>query len=109
MERWELHELDAPDGTRDPIVLHTSDEGRAVMIRIDPGQEMRDHQVKERAWILVVDGTLQVEGDGETVQAGPGAFFTFDPNERHAVRSDSGARMLLLLTPWPGAGHYRGH
>ena len=33
---------------------------------------------------------------------------TFDPNERHAVSSDGGARILLLLAPWPGEGHYRG-
>jgi hypothetical protein len=33
---------------------------------------------------------------------------TFSPNERHAVRSDGGARILLLLAPWPGEGHYRG-
>ena len=35
-------------------------------------------------------------------------FFRFDPAERHAISSESGARLLLLLAPWPGAGHYRG-
>jgi hypothetical protein len=29
-------------------------------------------------------------------------------SERHALRSDGGARVLLLLAPWPGEGHYRG-
>jgi hypothetical protein len=24
------------------------------------------------------------------------------------VRSDGGAKILLLLAPWPGPGHYRG-
>ena len=32
----------------------------------------------------------------------------FEPDERHALRSDDGARVLLLLAPWPGEGHYRG-
>ena len=32
----------------------------------------------------------------------------FEANERHAVASDGGARILLLLAPWPGEGHYRG-
>jgi hypothetical protein len=32
----------------------------------------------------------------------------FEPSERHALRSDGGARVLLLLAPWPGEGHYRG-
>jgi len=29
----------------------------------------------------------------------------FDPGERHAVRAVSDTRLLLLLTPWPAAGH----
>jgi hypothetical protein len=32
----------------------------------------------------------------------------FDPDERHMVASESGAKILLILAPWPGAGHYRG-
>jgi hypothetical protein len=35
-------------------------------------------------------------------------LFRFDPAERHAISSESGARLLLLLAPWPGEGHYRG-
>jgi hypothetical protein len=31
---------------------------------------------------------------------------TFAPGERHAVSSVEGARLLLLLAPWPGPGHY---
>ena len=108
MEAWNLHEISAPEGTRDPVVLHSGDEARAVLIRIDPGQELREHQVKERAWITVVDGKARFECDGETLEAGPGTLVTFAPNERHAVATEGGARILLLLAPWPGEGHYRG-
>ena len=41
----------------------------------------------------------------ETVNAEPGHLFEFDPGERHEVEARSDARLLLLLTPWPGAGH----
>jgi hypothetical protein len=34
--------------------------------------------------------------------------FRFDPDERHSISSASGAKLLLVLAPWPGAGHYRG-
>ena len=44
----------------------------------------------------------------ETVEAGTGTLFRFDAHERHRVASREGARILLLLAPWPGAGHYRG-
>jgi len=33
----------------------------------------------------------------------------FEPNQRHALPSERGARVLLLLAPWPGDGHYRGN
>ena len=107
MQRWNLLEIDAPDGTRDPVVLH-SDEARAVLIRLNPGQELGDHQVKERAWVSVVEGTVRVEVGDEAFEASPGALVTFEPNERHAIRSDGGARILLMLAPWPAPGHYRG-
>jgi quercetin dioxygenase-like cupin family protein len=108
VQSWNLTELDAPDGTRDPLVLATADGARAVMIAIAPGQELREHEVKERAWVTVVDGQARIECDGQTLEGGPGTFVTFEPSERHSIASESGARILLLLAPWPGEGHYRG-
>jgi quercetin dioxygenase-like cupin family protein len=105
---WDLTELDAPAGTRDPIVLETADGARAVMLSIAPGQELREHEVKERAWVTVVEGRAQIEAGGETVEAGTGMLVTFAPSERHSIASETGARILLLLAPWPGEGHYRG-
>ena len=108
MQSWNLLEIDAPDGTRDPVVLHSDHEARAVLIRIDAGQQLGDHQVKEHAWISVVEGTVTIGSGDESVEARAGTLFHFDPNERHSVASESGARILLLLAPWPGDGHYRG-
>jgi quercetin dioxygenase-like cupin family protein len=104
---WDLTALDAPNGTRDPIVVHEADGARAVMLRLEPGQELGDHQVKERAWITVVEGSLRATADGDSTECGIGTLLTFDPNERHSISSDGGARILLLLAPWPGEGHYR--
>jgi quercetin dioxygenase-like cupin family protein len=108
VQHWNLTAIDAPDGTRDPVVLHSEDGARAVLIRLQPGQELGDHEVKERAWLCVVEGTVEIEAGAERVSAGVGALATFDPQERHAIRSAGGARVLLLLAPWPGEGHYRG-
>lgn len=109
MESWDLVDIDAPDGTRDPVVLASDEEARAVLIRIDAGQELGDHQVKETAWVVVVDGRVEVSSGDRRVEGGPGLLCRFEPDERHAIRSETGARILLLLAPWPGAGHYRGH
>ena len=108
MESWRLPEIATPDGTRSPVVLKSQDEARAVLIGLDPGQELGDHQVKEHAWLLVVDGAVRIGAGGEDVEAPAGTLAHFDPDERHSVSSTDGARILLLLAPWPGAGHYRG-
>jgi quercetin dioxygenase-like cupin family protein len=108
VQRWDLTEIDAPDGTRDPVVLHSDDGARALLIRMQPGQALGEHQVKEHAWITVVEGAVRVEAGGEEHEAGAGTLFRFDADERHAVASDGGARILILLAPWPGEGHYRG-
>lgn len=108
MQRWDLLALDAPEGTRDPIVLHSDDGARAVLIVLRPGQSLGDHQVKENAWITVLDGEVAISASGETITVGPGTLTRFEPDERHSLLSVGGARVLLLLAPWPGEGHYRG-
>jgi quercetin dioxygenase-like cupin family protein len=108
MQHWDLLSIAAPQGTRDPVVLHSDDGARAVLIVLEPGQELGDHQVKENAWVTVLDGSVSVTADGETAEVSRGALFHFAPDERHSLRSGGGARVLLLLAPWPGEGHYRG-
>jgi quercetin dioxygenase-like cupin family protein len=105
---WQLLEIDTPDGSRSPVVLHSSPEARAVLIGLNPGQELGDHQVKEYAFIVVIDGTAHIEAGGESLEAGAGTLVAFEPDERHVVASDGGAKILLFLAPWPGEGHYRG-
>ena len=108
MQSWNLLELETPSGTRSPIVMHSTDEARAVLIGIAPGQELGDHQVHERAYVVVVDGQVQIDAGGDSLEAGPGTLVRFEEKERRRVSSADGARLLLLLAPWPGAGHYRG-
>ena len=107
VQSWDLLSIKAPDGTRDPVVLHSADQARAVLLKFEPGQELGEHEVKERAIVAVVDGAARFSADGETVEGGVGTVVCFAPEERHSVTSDSGARLLLVLAPWPGDGHYR--
>lgn len=108
MRSWNLSEIEAPDGTRDPVVLHSDDEGRALMIRLDPGQALGEHQVKEHAFVVVLEGHARLGVGDDAVDAGPGTLAFFEPDERRAISSPDGARLLMLLSPWPGEGHYRG-
>ena len=83
-----------------------SEDSRAVLIGLDPGQELGEHQVRERAWVVVLGGEVEVQTTDDTISAPAGTLLEFDPTERRTVRSLDGARLLILLPPWPGPGHY---
>ena len=108
MQSWNLLDIATPRGSRSPVVLRSDPGARAVLIALEPGQALGDHQVKEGALIAIVDGTVRVESGGQTLEGGVGSFFSFDPDERRSISSDSGARLVMVFSPWPGEGHYRG-
>ena len=107
MQTWRLSEIETPEGSRSPVVLHSDDEGRAVLIGLDPGQELGDHQVKEYAYLQVIEGEVAISAGDEALSAPAGTLVRFEPDERHAISTAEGARILLFLAPWPGEGHYR--
>jgi quercetin dioxygenase-like cupin family protein len=103
MRHFDLPALDiAP---HEPQVLDSSrGEGRAIALTLPAGERLQDHEVHERAYLVVVAGEVEVEAD-ERVTAPAGHLFVFDPHERHEVRATADARLLLVLAPWPGEGH----
>ena len=106
MQSWDVTQIEAPDGTRSPTVLETVDGARAIVISLAPGQELGDHQVRERAWLTIVEGEARIEAGPDVVVAGPGTLLTFEPGERHRIESEQGAQVILILSSWPGEGHY---
>ena len=104
MRSWDLRAVELRPHS--PEILSSRDEARAVVLEIPAGESLQDHQVHERAWVSVIDGEVEITtSDGETVAGGSGLMVEFAPGERHAVRALTTARLLLLLTPWPGDGH----
>jgi quercetin dioxygenase-like cupin family protein len=100
MEHWDLRTLDVEP--HQPKILHSArGEARSILIRLPAGEEMQEHQVHERAYVVVIDGEAELGGK----TGGPGFAVVFDPAERHSVRAVSEARLLLVLAPWPGDGH----
>ena len=104
MDTWDIRSLDLQP--QHPEVLRSDEETRVIAINLRAGEELQDHQVHERAHVVVISGEIEVEVDGaEVITGGPGLLAVFDPNERHEVRARSDARLLLVLAPWPGPGH----
>ena len=100
MEHWDLTGIDVEP--RQPQILDSKrGESRTIALKLAAGEGLAEHQVHERAHVIVIEGEVEI-GD---VTGGPGLLVIFDPGERHEVRATTDARLLLVLAPWPGAGH----
>jgi quercetin dioxygenase-like cupin family protein len=105
MQSWDLTSVEAPE-PHEPQILASAEDARTIVLQLPAGEELQEHEVHERARVVVVDGDVEVTTPaGETVSAGAGHLFEFDPGERRTIAARSDARLLLILTPWPGDGH----
>jgi quercetin dioxygenase-like cupin family protein len=104
MQSWDLRSVDAEP--HQPQILASADDARTIVLQLPEGEELQEHEVHERARVVLVDGEVDVTtAGGEVVLASAGHLFEFDPGERRTIAARSDARLLLILTPWPGDGH----
>lgn len=89
-----------------PEIISSTEETRAIVLHLPAGERLQEHEVNERAWLVVISGEVEITAvDGGAASGTAGLVAEFAPHERHEVRAESDARLLLLLTPWPGDGH----
>jgi quercetin dioxygenase-like cupin family protein len=103
MDTWDIGSLELQP--HQPEVLRSDDEGRVIALNLPAGEALQEHQVHERAWLVVAAGEVELEQAGRTDVGGPGFLAHFEPGERHEVRARTDSRVILLLSPWPGDGH----
>ena len=103
MESWDIRSLDVQP--HKPQVLRSDDEARLIAINLPAGERLQDHRVHERAYLMIVDGEVEVTEGDHTETGGPGFLAEFDPNETRELKATSDARLVLILAPWPGKGH----
>jgi quercetin dioxygenase-like cupin family protein len=103
MESWDIRSLEIEPHR--PQVLRSDDETRAIAILLPAGEELQEHQVHERAYLLVANGEIEISNSAGSVTGGSGFLSHFAPNERWTVRALTDARLVLVLSPWPGVGH----
>jgi quercetin dioxygenase-like cupin family protein len=103
METWDIRALTIEP--HQPKVLRSDEETRAIAIHLPAGEELQEHQVHERTYLVVADGEIEISQDGRTETGGVGCVSHFEPNERRTVRAVSDARIVMVLSPWPGVGH----
>ena len=104
MKHWDLRALSVEP--HHPEILHSArGEARSILISLPAGEALQQHQVHERAYLVVVDGEVEIEHGAGTTSGGHGLLAVFDPAEPHEVRAREDSRVLLVLAPWPGDGH----
>jgi quercetin dioxygenase-like cupin family protein len=104
MESWDLKSVDVEP--HQPRILASAEDARTIVLYLPSGEELQEHEVHERARIVVIEGQVEISmPSGESVSAGPGHLLEFEPGERRTVAARSDSRLLLILSPWPGDGH----
>jgi hypothetical protein len=104
VESWDLKDMDVV--AHRPEILSSAGDARTILLQLPAGEELQEHEVHERSRIILIDGQVEVTtADGATVNGAPGHLFEFDPGERRTITARSVARLLVVLSPWPGDGH----
>ena len=104
MQSWDLKTVGVEP--HEPQILASGRMRGRSCCTSPPGKSCSEHEVHERARIVVVEGEVTVSTpSGEGVSAGPGHLLEFEPGERHTVAAGPDSRLLLVLSPWPGDGH----
>ena len=91
---------------REPRVLFSQPEFRGVVIDLNRGDELGEHRMYEHCVLQVISGKLEVSGEEGEMECGAGTLLTFVPKEARSVRALEPSRILLVLAPWPGDGHF---
>ncbi|HET9198661.1 MAG TPA: hypothetical protein VFN92_10460 [Solirubrobacterales bacterium] len=103
MESWDLTTVEVEP--HQPRILASADDARTIVLRLPAGEELQEHEVHERARVIVVDGEVEVTGEDGAHSAAAGHLFEFAPGERRTIVARADARLLMVLSPWPGDGH----
>ena len=115
MQHWDLTEPNVGDRTG-PRVLFSTPEARGVIVALAQGEELGDHQVRERALIHVFSGSLSCTSGVDTATCAEGTLILFEPGEPRSVRAllptrrprlvaDNSRRGPTTLTAWPSGGY----
>ena len=71
--------------------------GSVTLFAFDEGKGLSQHTAPFDGLVLVLDGSLSLTIDGNTVSAAPGTIVRLPANIPHAVDASAPSRMLLII------------
>lgn len=95
-------EVEVPKGGILSRTVHEDERLTLTVFAFDTGQELTEHTSSRAAIIEVLSGEAEIDLDGESVIAGPGAWISMPPGMRHALRARTPFIMALTLLVPPG-------
>jgi len=90
-------EVTVPAGGILSRTLHDDERCTLTVFGFDTGQELTEHTSARAALIEILEGTAEIELDGEARSVGPGAWIAMPPGMRHAIRATAPLVMALTL------------
>jgi quercetin dioxygenase-like cupin family protein len=77
--------------------LRKSDAGTLTAFAFDAGQELSEHTAPFDAWVLVLDGQVELTVGGSSIPASAGDLVLMPADVPHAVRATRRFKMLLTM------------
>jgi quercetin dioxygenase-like cupin family protein len=106
VERWHLPSIEA-NGRREPRVLFSRPGCRAVLVDLNAGDELGEHRTHEHAVLQLISGRLAIAAGEQRVECEMGTLVSLEPHETRSIEALEDSRIVLILAPWPGEGHFR--
>lgn len=58
MKSWDINALDAKP--HKPHIVSSSEDARAIVLHLPEGERLQDHEVHERAWVVLIAGEVEI-------------------------------------------------
>ncbi len=78
-------------------VLHKTPNNNLTLFALDAGQEISEHTTPFDAYVYVPEGELEITIAGNVHKLREGDFIKMPENIPHALNTESGAKMLLIM------------
>jgi mannose-6-phosphate isomerase-like protein (cupin superfamily) len=90
---------DEPDENGDALLLFEC--------RMPAGNGVPPHHERNHESFYVLEGTLQIDADGERYELGPGDFLGIKPGTVHSLHNPGPGWLRALMITSPGSQHVR--